>query len=167
MSRKQLTQAALCTSTICTPDPIVISNKNAHTGNRTPVTSMEGLYDATTLCVLLKGIFAKTSFVTTGWLFCAPLGRCGQEKMWLLIDPNFCQVVCHPLPKNHSFEKSQKTASQAAIARAHLLIHNEVQHQNMQLCLFRSKLKAPEKLIGTIENAAEEAQLGTRRQDTT
>ena len=24
---------------------------DAHTGNRTPVTSMEGLYDATTLCV--------------------------------------------------------------------------------------------------------------------
>ena len=30
-----------------------ISTENAHTGNRTPVTSMEGLYDATTLCVLL------------------------------------------------------------------------------------------------------------------
>ena len=25
--------------------------RNAHTGNRVPVTSMEGLYDATTLCV--------------------------------------------------------------------------------------------------------------------
>ena len=27
--------------------------KSAHTGNRAQVTSMEGLYDATTLCVLL------------------------------------------------------------------------------------------------------------------
>ena len=28
--------------------------QDAHTGNRTPVTSMEGLYDATTLCVRWK-----------------------------------------------------------------------------------------------------------------
>ena len=29
------------------------STENAHTGNRAPVTSMGGLYDTTTLCVLL------------------------------------------------------------------------------------------------------------------
>ena len=31
-----------------------LKTQNAHTGNRTPVTSMEGLYDATTLCVLVR-----------------------------------------------------------------------------------------------------------------
>ena len=33
------------------------AHNNAHTGNRTPVTSMEGLYDATTLCVRLPSIY--------------------------------------------------------------------------------------------------------------
>ena len=33
--------------------PIIKRRSNAHTGNRTQVTSMEGLYDATTLCVQL------------------------------------------------------------------------------------------------------------------
>ena len=38
---------------------------NAHTGNRAPVTSMEGLYDATTLCVQMKEMSSAiyTSFI--------------------------------------------------------------------------------------------------------
>ena len=36
---------------------------DAHTGNRAPVTSMEGLYDATTLCVLRNGSGQKVIFL--------------------------------------------------------------------------------------------------------
>ena len=35
------------------------AHNNAHTGNRTPVTSMEGLYDATTLSVRLHHTFTE------------------------------------------------------------------------------------------------------------
>ena len=35
------------------------SKQHAHTGNRTPVTSMKDLYDATTLCVRLHYIFTE------------------------------------------------------------------------------------------------------------
>ena len=43
--------------------------KSAHTGNRAQVTSMEGLYDATTLCVPMGygvGNWAARSGVETG-----------------------------------------------------------------------------------------------------
>ena len=37
----------------------------AHTGNRTPVTSMGGLYDATTLCVQTRALLFWACFVIT------------------------------------------------------------------------------------------------------
>ena len=53
-------------------------HENAHTGNRTPVTSMEGLYDATTLCVQLPKFLP---YILRFQITCA-FAKCVSPQWW-------------------------------------------------------------------------------------
>ena len=56
----------------------VLVHKYAHTGNRAPVTSMEGLYDATTLCVQLPKFLP---YILRFQIMCA-FAKCVSPQWW-------------------------------------------------------------------------------------